>query len=80
MSKGGVFKYVRHYDRAEYERLGWKLVTEDLGHHSMYSSLYKWHGKGRPTLPEERDLFHDQEIENNLKEFDAIFGTGGDGE
>lgn len=56
--RGGIFHYVPHADRAEWEAAGW-VHAADLGMpHSEYSALYKWVGGGKPVLPylkEERD-------------------------
>jgi hypothetical protein len=73
--RGGIFHYVAHGDRAEWEALGW-VHEHDLGPpHNAYSSLYRWAGKGPAKLP-----YLNDERERQLADFDAVFGTGGDGE
>ena len=39
--KGGIFHYVPHADRAEWEEIGWVLASELGSPHGEYSALYK---------------------------------------
>lgn len=75
--KGGIFHYVPHADRAEWEEIGWVLASELGSPHGEYSALYKWAGKGKPIvpyLPDERD--------KELSDLDYVWPDplGGDGE
>lgn len=47
----GVYRYVRHGDRAAYEALGWRFAA-DLGWpHNRWSVLMVWAGAGAPVTP-----------------------------
>lgn len=73
--RGGIFHYVKHYQRAEWEALGW-VFERDLGPpHNFYGHLYKWAGTGPMRLP-----YLKEERDQQLADFDAVFGIGGDGE
>lgn len=86
MSKGGIFFYVPHHRQAEYEALGW-VFERDLGPpHGCYSSLFRWAGDGAPVWPQDH-LFSAEENERDmasrdcqLRDFDDVFGVGGDGQ
>lgn len=82
----GDYRYVPHSEAKQWEALGWEF-TADLGPpHCVYASLYKWAGEGEPVFPQ-KTLFESEEVEREMRErakqlrdFDEIFGIGGDGE
>lgn len=76
-NRGGIYHYVPHPNRAEWEAQGW-VHAADLGSpHSEYSSLYKWAGEGKPVIP-----YSAEERDKQLNELDYIWPDpiGGDGD
>lgn len=67
-SRGGIYHYVPHASRAEWEALGW-VHASDLGlPHNQYSALYKWAGRGKPIIP-----YLDEERDKELEDLDYIW-------
>ena len=67
-SRGGIYHYVPHASRAEWEALGW-VYASDLGlPHNQYSALYKWAGQGKPIIP-----YLDEERGKELEDLDYIW-------
>lgn len=47
----GWYKYVIHRMVVEYERLGWRVVSDLDRPHGEYSVLMQWLGEGDPVMP-----------------------------
>lgn len=66
--RGGIYHYVPHASRTEWEALGW-VYASDLGlPHNQYSALYKWAGQGKPIIP-----YLDEERDKELEDFDYVW-------
>lgn len=81
----GEYHFVPHATAKQWEALGWEY-SYDHTIASSYGSYYKWAGEGEPVYPQ-RSLLEKDEIERQMRErakelrdFDEIFGIGGDGE
>lgn len=47
-----TYKYVPHWQTAQYEELGWQFAANLGPPHGCYSVLYVWAGEGEPKMPE----------------------------
>lgn len=76
-NRGGIYHYVPHAQREQWEALGW-VYANDLGlPHNQYAVLYKWAGEGKPIMP-----YLSEERDKELADFDYVWPdpAGGDGE
>lgn len=46
-----TYRYVPHWQTAEYEELGWQFAANLGPPHGCYSALYVWAGEGEPIFP-----------------------------
>lgn len=51
----GVYRYVRHGDRAAYEARGWRVAADLGATHGQWSVLMVWAGAGAPVGPARAD-------------------------
>ena len=75
-----IYKYVPYSEEKRWEAVGWVYAQELGPPHAAYASLWMWPHDGEPVIPETEDLFAKAEREKNVRDFDEIFGLGGDGE
>jgi len=61
--RGGIYHYVPHAHRAEWEAIGW-VHAADLG----LPNIYKWAGEGKPIMP-----YLAEEREKGLADFDYVW-------
>lgn len=47
----GVYRYVRHGERAAYEAAGWRFAADLGATHGRWSVLMAWAGAGAPVTP-----------------------------